>query len=64
MPFLDLKRNVAGVLLPYNRKWKMDAKGGRYNAAACVYYEARAILDATARPQAGGSPETPTAADS
>jgi len=33
MPFLDLKRNVAGVLLPHNRKWKLDTKGRRYNDA-------------------------------
>ena len=45
MPFLDLKRNVAGVLLPYNRTWKRDAKGRRYNDAHRVDYEARAIIN-------------------
>ena len=66
MPFLDLERNVAGVLLPYNRKWKLDTKGRRYNDAHRVYYEAKAIideiLDADAQPQAGTIPETPDAA--
>ena len=54
MPFLDLKHNVAGVLLPYNRDWKRDAKGRLYNDAHRVYYEAKAIineiLDAGAQP--------------
>jgi predicted dienelactone hydrolase/CubicO group peptidase (beta-lactamase class C family) len=67
MPFLDLKRNVAGVLLPHTRNWKKDAKGRRYNDAHRVYYEAKAIineiLDAGAQPKAGGLPDTPTAAD-
>ena len=45
LPFLDLKRNVAGVLLPYNRKWKVDDKGRRYNDAHRVYYEAKKIID-------------------
>ena len=66
MPFLDLKRNVAGVLLPYNRAWKVDEKGRRYNDAHRVDYEARAIineiLDAGAQPQAGVFPETPATA--
>jgi hypothetical protein len=65
MPFLDLKHNVAGVLLPYNRTWKVDDKGRRYNDAHRVYYEAKAIineiLDAGAQPQAGAPPRTPTA---
>ena len=66
MPFLDLKRNVAGVLLPHNRKWKMDAKGRRYNDAHRVYYEAKAIINEIldgAQPQADGLPDTSTAAD-
>jgi hypothetical protein len=66
MPFLDLNRNVAGVLLPDNRKWKMDAKGRRYNDAHRVYYEAKAIinqiLDASAQPQADAFLETTNAA--
>ena len=66
MPFLDLKRNVAGVLLPYARNWKRDDKGRLYNDAHRVYYEAKAIineiLDAGAQPQAGAFPETPAAA--
>ena len=66
MPFLDLKRNVAGVLLPYNRAWKVDDKGRRYNDAPRVFYEAKAIineiLDAGAQPQAGVFPETPATA--
>jgi predicted dienelactone hydrolase/CubicO group peptidase (beta-lactamase class C family) len=45
MPFLDLKRNVAGVLLPYNRAWKRDPKGRRYNEAPRVFYEAKAIIN-------------------
>jgi CubicO group peptidase (beta-lactamase class C family) len=45
MPFLDLKRNVAGVLLPYNRKWRVDDKGRRYNDAHRVDFEARAIIN-------------------
>ena len=45
MPFLDLKRNVAGVLLPHTRKWKRDAKGRQYNDAHRVYYEVKAIID-------------------
>ena len=57
MPFLDLERNVAGILLPYNRKWSVDAKGRRYNDAHRVYYEAKEIineiLDAGAQRQAG-----------
>jgi len=65
MPFLDLKRKVAGVLLPHNRKWKIDAKGRRYNDAHRVYYEAKAIineiLDASARPKADAPPEMPSA---
>jgi hypothetical protein len=36
---------VAGVLLPYNRKWKVDDKGRRYNDAHRVDYEARAIIN-------------------
>ena len=67
MPFLDLKRNVAGVLLPYARNWKLDAKGRRYNDAHRVYFEAKAIineiLDASAQPKAGGPLDTPAAAD-
>jgi len=66
MPFLDLKRNVAGVLLPYNRAWKVDDKGRRYNDAHRVDFEARAIineiLDGGAQPQAGAFPETVDAA--
>jgi hypothetical protein len=53
VPFLDLKRNVVGVLLPYDRDWKRDNKGRLYNDAHRVYYEAKAIineiLDAGAR---------------
>ena len=45
MPFLDLKRNVAGILLPHNRKGKTDAKGRRYNDAHRVYYEAKTIIN-------------------
>jgi CubicO group peptidase (beta-lactamase class C family)/predicted dienelactone hydrolase len=60
MPFLDLKRNVAGVFLPHNRNWKRDSKGRRYNDAHRVYYEARAIineiLDAGPDPNAGVTP--------
>jgi len=59
MPFLDLRRKVAGVLLPHNRKWKLDTKGRRYNDAHRVYYEAKQIineiLDAGAPPQTGPS---------
>ncbi|MCU0980913.1 MAG: serine hydrolase, partial [Pirellulaceae bacterium] len=66
MPFLDLKRNVAGVLLPYARNWKRDARGRLYNDAHRVYYEAKAIinqiLDAGAQSQAGDPPQTPSAA--
>jgi len=66
MPFLDLKRNVAGVLLPFNLKWKRDAKGRQYNDAHRVYYEAKEIineiLDAGAQPQAGAPLKTPGAA--
>jgi hypothetical protein len=51
MPFLDLERNVAGVLLPYNRKWKLDEKGRRYNDAHRVAYEARAILNEILDPE-------------
>jgi hypothetical protein len=62
MPFLDLKRNVAGVLLPYNRAWKRDDKGRRYNDAHRVFYEAKAIineiLDAGVQPQADAPAET------
>ena len=62
MPFLDLRRNVAGVFLPYNRAWKVDDKGRRYNDAPRVFYEAKAIideiLDAGAQPQNGVVPET------
>ena len=60
MPFLDLKRNVAGVLLPYNRAWKVDDKGRRYNDAHRVDFEARAILNEIL--DANTSPETPEAA--
>ncbi len=66
MPFLDLKRNVAGVLLPYTRDWKRDAKGRLYNDAHRVYYEAKAIineiLDGGVQPQVGTSPKRPIAA--
>ena len=62
MPILDLKRNVAGVLLPYNRAWKVDDKGRRYNDAHRVYYEAKAIineiLDVGVQTDAGVFPET------
>jgi len=65
MPFLDLKRNVAGVLLPFNLKWKRDAKGRQCNDAHRVYYEAKEIineiLDAGAQPQAGAPLKTPSA---
>jgi len=64
MPFLDLERNVAGVLLPHNRRGKTDAKGRRYNDAHRVYYEAKAIvdgiLDRGAPPKGGRTPEPPT----
>ena len=66
MPFLDLKRNVAGVLLPYARDWKRDAEGRPYNDAHRVYYEAKAIIDeifdAGTQAQAGASPDPPGAA--
>ncbi len=45
MPFIDRKRNIAGIFLPHNRKGKLDAKGRRYNDAHRVYYEAKAIID-------------------
>ena len=66
MPFLDRKRNVAGVLLPHNLKWKRDGKGRPYNDAHRVYYEAKAIInkvfDAGAQPQASTPGRTPGAA--
>lgn len=45
-PFVDLKRNVAGVLLPYARTMKRSSTGHPYNDASVVYLELREILNA------------------
>ena len=45
MPFLDLKRKLAGVFLPHSRIWKKDAKGRKYNDAHRVYYESKRIIN-------------------
>ena len=63
MPFVDLKRNVAGVFLPHNRRGRRDSKDRRYNDAHRVYYEAKAIinsiLDGTALPATAKSTANP-----
>jgi CubicO group peptidase (beta-lactamase class C family) len=61
IPFLDLERNVAGVLLPHNRNWKRDDKGRLFNDAHRVYYEAKAIINEIL--DAATPPDRPTAAD-
>jgi hypothetical protein len=57
---------MTGVLLPYNRAWKVGEKGRRYNDAHRVDYEARAIineiLDGETQPQADAPVGTPNAA--
>ncbi len=69
MPFLDLERNVAGVLLPYARKWKLGDDGRRYNDAHRVYYEAKAIIDEILdagpahRSPVGAMPDSPGSGD-
>ncbi|HUT93042.1 MAG TPA: serine hydrolase [Thermoguttaceae bacterium] len=45
-PFVDLKRNVAGVYLPHARTMKRSSSGLPYNDASVVYLELRAILNA------------------
>ena len=60
MPFLDLKRNLAGVLLPYARDWKRDNRGRLYNDAHRFYYEAKAIINEIL--DAGGPPDASSAA--
>lgn len=43
-PWVDLKRNLAAVFLPYSRKMKTNAQGLAYNEAFEVYLELKKIL--------------------
>jgi predicted dienelactone hydrolase/CubicO group peptidase (beta-lactamase class C family) len=54
-PFIDLKRNVAGVFLPHTRTMKRSSSGHPYNDASVVYLELRELLNTIfdSRPVAG-----------
>ena len=43
-PFVDLKRNMAGVFLPFSRNMKLNSQGEPYNDAHCVYMEMKQLV--------------------
>jgi predicted dienelactone hydrolase/CubicO group peptidase (beta-lactamase class C family) len=61
MPFVDVKRDIAGVYLPYHRAMKRDEDGVTYNDAAAVFLELRPILRAVfdGQPTPAHEPSTP-----
>ena len=64
-PFVDSKRNVAGVFLPRAHNEKRSSKGIPYNDASVVYLQLRdilnTILDGGQQPSPDGKPEPPSA---